>query len=76
MPLGPQTIGVDRIRCDAHGVCAELLPERIRLDDWGYPIIDPTPIGHDLVPVASRAVRACPRLALRLETTVPSPATR
>ena len=65
-PAG-QTIGVDRIRCDGRGVCAELLPERIRLDDWGYPIIDPAPIGRDLAGHARRAVRSCPRLALRLE---------
>lgn len=62
-----RAIGIDRIRCDGHGVCAELLPERIRLDDWGYPIIDPAPVGRDLVPHARRAVRSCPVLALRLE---------
>ncbi len=30
-------IEVDPIRCEAHGQCAELLPERITLDEWGYP---------------------------------------
>jgi len=30
---------IDRIRCDGHGLCGELLPELISLDDWGYPII-------------------------------------
>ena len=35
---------VNPITCVAHGMCAELFPERITLDDWGYPIIDPTPI--------------------------------
>ncbi len=30
---------VDPINCHAHGVCAELLPEMITLDEWGYPII-------------------------------------
>ena len=34
---------VDPIACTAHGMCAELVPERIALDDWGYPLIaDPT----------------------------------
>lgn len=59
-------ITVDPIACDGHGVCAELLPERVRLDDWGYPILDPTPIPRELINHARRAVTACPKLALRL----------
>ena len=31
---------VDPIACTGHGACAELFPERIGLDDWGYPILD------------------------------------
>jgi ferredoxin len=58
---------VDPIACEAHGLCAELFPERIRLDDWGYPIIDPAPIDGQLVEHARRAVAACPRVALILE---------
>jgi len=58
---------VDPIRCDGHGLCTELLPERVRPDDWGYPIIDAAPIGGDLLPLARRAVDSCPVLALRLE---------
>ena len=65
--MKPQTIRVDPIACDGHGLCAELFPERIRLDDWGYPIIDPTPIGSGLAGHARRAVAQCPKLALRLE---------
>jgi ferredoxin len=57
-------ISIDRIRCDGHGLCAELLPELIRLDDWGYPIIAPGPIPDALMPLAQRAVQACPVLAL------------
>jgi ferredoxin len=48
-------------------MCAELFPERITLDDWGYPIIDPKPIPPNLVEHARRAVAACPTLALVLE---------
>ena len=55
---------VDPIRCEAHGLCAELLPERIQLDRWGFPIIDPTPIPPDLEVHARRAAAACPTLAL------------
>ena len=61
------TLHVDPIACDGRGVCAELLPERIQLDDWGYPIIDETPIDAHLYNHARRCVNACPVLALRLE---------
>ena len=58
---------VNPIQCVAHGLCAELLPEHVRLDDWGYPIIDdeldPSSIEH-----ARRAAHACPTLALWLES--------
>ena len=58
---------VNPITCEAHGMCAELFPERITLDDWGYPIVDPTPLTPGLEKHAKRAVAACPVLALLLE---------
>jgi ferredoxin len=58
---------VNPILCDAHGLCAELLPERIELDEWGYPIVDETPVPRSLETHARRAVADCPVLALRLE---------
>jgi ferredoxin len=60
------TIAVDRIKCDGHGVCADLLPEMIELDDWGYPIIRPGAIPAAALLHARRAVSDCPTLALRL----------
>ncbi|MBV8982509.1 MAG: ferredoxin [Acidimicrobiia bacterium] len=60
---------IDPIACDGRGVCAELFPERVSLDDWGFPILDDDPIGRDLLEHARRAVAACPVLALRLERT-------
>jgi len=57
---------IDRIRCDGHGLCAELLPELVSLDDWGYPIVAPADVPGDLGPLARRAVELCPVLALRL----------
>ena len=57
---------VDRIKCDGHGLCAELLPELIRLDDWGYPILKPGPIPEHLMPLAQRVVEDCPVLAIAL----------
>jgi len=59
-------VKVDPTRCTAHGMCAELLPERIRLDDWGYPILDGRPVGPELVGHARRAAAACPTFALLL----------
>jgi ferredoxin len=60
-------LAVDRIKCDGHGQCAELLPELIRLDDWGYPIVAQAEIPDHLVPLARRAVSGCPLLALALQ---------
>ncbi len=58
---------IDRIRCDGRGLCAEILPEMIRLDDWGYPIFAPGPVPAQLLPLAQRAVDSCPVLALTLK---------
>ncbi len=57
---------IDPIACEGHGLCAELFPERITLDDWGYPIADATPIPRGLERHARRAASECPRCALRL----------
>jgi len=59
-------IAVDRVRCDGRGTCAELLPEMIRLDDWGHPIVAPGAVPEHLMGHARRAVKTCPVLALRL----------
>ncbi len=70
--LAPNTtleLRVNPIACDAHGLCAELLPEHISLDEWGYPVIDRVPIRASLFSHARRAVSACPTLALRLHHT-------
>jgi Ferredoxin len=57
---------IDRTKCDGHRLCAELFPERIQLDDWGYPIIAAGSIPAALLPHAQRAVESCPVLALAL----------
>jgi ferredoxin len=58
---------VDPIACAGHGVCAELLPEWIELDDWGYPIVRGEPVPGELLAHARRAADACPKLALVLQ---------
>ncbi|MDI5967295.1 ferredoxin [Streptomyces sp. SL13] len=60
---------IDRIACDGHGLCADLLPELITLDEWGYPVIPLSVVPHELERHARRAVAACPVLALRLDST-------
>lgn len=70
-----ETLRVNPIACTGHGVCAELLPELISLDEWGYPLIDSRPVHPALERDARRAVAACPALALRL-TRAEEPARR
>lgn len=59
-------VRVNPIQCVAHGICAELLPERVSLDEWGYPVVDGTPLPPELVSAARRAARDCPRRAITL----------
>jgi len=60
------TLVVDPIRCAAHGLCAQEMPEVITLDEWGYPVIDLGPLPPHGVRRAKIAASACPVLALRL----------
>jgi len=70
------TLQIDWTRCDGHGLCAALLPERITRDEWGFPIL------HDVHEDAQdrsalrRAVAICPALALRLSETGERPGRR
>ena len=55
------TLRVDRVRCSAHGICAQVLAGKVTLDEWGYPIVtDPEPASTD----ADVAIRFCPARAL------------
>jgi ferredoxin len=63
---------IDWTRCDGRGLCAELLPELLDRDEWGYPL--PLQAGDrsnvvvppHLIEAAESAVRVCPLLALKL----------
>jgi ferredoxin len=59
-------IAVDPIACEAYGYCAELLPELVTLDEWGYPVVDAAPVPAQLVAMARHAARQCPRRAFLL----------
>lgn len=63
---------VNPITCDGHGVCAELLPEVIRMDPWEYPMVPASAVPDDLVAHARRAAAACPTLALLIEKAPPA----
>ena len=58
---------IDWTRCDGHGLCAELLPELLDRDEWGYPVpraaLD---LDRRLLEHAEHAVGACPLLALKI----------
>ncbi len=69
--VGRTRLVVDRIACDGRGLCAELLPELITLDEWGYPIVAQGEVPGALEPLARRAVGACPLMALRSEVAPP-----
>ncbi len=64
---------VNPIACDGRGLCAELLPELITIDDWGFPIIGDNAVPAHLMGDARTTIRACPKLALRLERSLPLP---
>lgn len=65
---------IDWTACDGRGLCAELLPDLIGRDEWGYPVAlegDATSRTDIVIPVADRAaateaVALCPLVALRL----------
>lgn len=66
---GPHRLVVDWPRCDAHGLCADVLPELVTLDEWGYPVVTDGPVPDELRRDAVRARDACPAVALRLDRT-------
>jgi ferredoxin len=59
-------LAVDWAACKGHGLCAELLPDHIALDDWGFPIVS-GPVSAAAAKRARRAVADCPALALKLK---------
>ncbi|GAB3276276.1 NADH-quinone oxidoreductase subunit NuoF family protein [Actinocorallia lasiicapitis] len=56
---------VDWSRCEGHGVCAYVVPEVIRLDRNGFPVISDGPLPAWLERDVRKAVAMCPALALR-----------
>ncbi|MEO7754329.1 MAG: ferredoxin [Terracoccus sp.] len=63
-PATGPVLAVDRVACSGHGVCAQLLAG-VRLDEWGYPVIDGRPGAIDPAEAAP-AIALCPARALYL----------
>jgi len=61
-----QAFRVDWILCDGYGLCGDLVPDLIDLDEWRYPILDGQPVARDRMGDAQRAVDCCPMKALQL----------
>jgi len=51
---------VDPIACDGRGLCAELPPGLITLDDWGFPLISSQDVPAALRGDVSAVVQLCP----------------
>ena len=58
---------VDWIRCDGYGLCGDLAPELLDLDEWRYPVLRPVRLRGRLLDDAQRIVDCCPMKALALE---------
>lgn len=60
---------LDHARCEGHGLCAEVAPTLMHLDEQGNLILDVEHIGdsdHAALEAAKAAVRVCPVAALKL----------
>ena len=62
-------LAINPIACTGHRLCADMAPELFGLDEWGYPILPNGPVPAELLPLARQAIKICPTLALRMETT-------
>ena len=66
-------LSVDMVRCAGHGICALIDAEHISLDEWGFARVDPAPMSDKRARKrAIRAVRACPRRALLINSLPPT----
>jgi ferredoxin len=66
--MTPIRLRLDAASCTGHGICALRCPERVALDEWGFPDVDPEPLTARGELVRARlAVAACPERALWLE---------
>ena len=67
-----QSLRVDWPQCKGHGLCAEVAPEIVQLDEWGFPLIERRTLAPEELPMARKATQVCPTLALKLVGPPPS----
>ena len=60
---------VDRLMCEANGICEDLAPEVFSLDDDDELHLLVTEVPDGLVSDVEAAVHGCPKQALSLEST-------
>ena len=70
-PSAETWLRVDWVRCDGYGLCGDLAPAVIELDQWRYPILRPGRIDPADLDVIQRAVDCCPMRALILDEGAP-----
>lgn len=58
---------LERPRCEGHGLCEEVAPKLMHLDDDGELILDVENVDETNIDEAKAAVRVCPVAALKLE---------
>ena len=59
-------LSVDRARCEGHGMCEQVAPEFIHLDDNAEPVFDLDEIEEAHRSLAEMAVQSCPVAALTI----------
>lgn len=57
---------LDRPRCEGHGLCEEVAPKLMHLDDDGELVLDVVDVNDEQIDAAKAAVRVCPVAALKL----------
>ncbi|HUJ07408.1 MAG TPA: NADH-ubiquinone oxidoreductase-F iron-sulfur binding region domain-containing protein [Streptosporangiaceae bacterium] len=63
---GNLRLSLDWTRCRGHGLCERIVPEIMRLDEQGYPVMLDIPVPPWLERAARQATSMCPELALSL----------
>lgn len=58
---------LDAPRCEGHGLCEEVAPKLMHLDDDGELVLDVVDVDDSNIEAAKAAVRVCPVAALKLQ---------
>jgi len=59
---------IDPTICAGIGMCSRIATKTIVLDPWGFPLIPADALSDSQVKEAHKAVRACPKKALFIES--------